>query len=265
VLKPRENDLNQEQFASYPSLRDQTVIITGGASGIGAAFVSHFAEQGSRVVFLDVQRESAQTLVEQLAPKSRHAPVYADCDLTDIPGLQRTMGELLAGFGTPKVLVNNAANDLRHATEEVTLEFWDKCMALNLRHQFFMIQAVIPGMKQNRHGSILNMSSISPIIPSTGFPGYVAAKAGIAGLTKTLSKELGLWNIRVNAILPGAVETERQKRLWYTPQYVEEVLANQSLKRLLQPEDVARLALFLAADDSGAITGQSYIIDGGWV
>jgi D-xylose 1-dehydrogenase len=252
-------------FASYPSLRDQTVIITGGASGIGASYVSHFAGQGSRVIFLDVQREPAHALLEDLKLECRHAPVYFDCDLTDLPALKRTVAEILMAFGTPKALVNNAGSDLRHVTEEVTVEFWDRCIALNLRHQFFMMQAVIPGMKAKRSGSIINISSISPIIPSTGLPVYIAAKAGIVGLTRTLSKELGPWNIRVNAILPGAIETERQKKLHLTPEYRAEILANQSLKRMLQPEEVARMALFLAADDSSAITGQGHVVDGGWV
>lgn len=252
-------------FASYPSLRDQSIIITGGASGIGAAFVSAFAEQGSRVAFLDVQKEPAQALAQRLSATSRHSPVFFACDLTDIAAVRRSMDEILQIFGTPKALVNNAASDQRHTTEEVTLEFWEQCMALNLRHQFFVTQAVIPGMKQQRSGSIINMSSISPIIPSIGVPVYTTAKAGVVGLTRTLSKELGPWNIRANAILPGAIETERQTKLWLTPEYTAEILANQSLKRMLQPEEVARLALFLAADDSSAITGQSHVIDGGWV
>lgn len=252
-------------FASYPSLRDQSIIITGGASGIGAAFVSAFAGQGSRVAFLDIQKEPAQALAQRLSATSRHAPIFFACDLTDIAAVERLMGEILQTFGTPKALVNNAASDQRHATEEVTLEFWEQCIALNLRHQFFVTQAVIPGMKKQRSGSIINMSSISPIIPSTGVPVYTTAKAGIVGLTRTLSKELGPWNVRVNAILPGAIETERQIKLWLTPEYTAEILANQSLKRMLQPEEVARLALFLAADDSSAITGQSHVIDGGWV
>lgn len=260
--------MNQDlptHFASYPSLRDQTVVITGGASGIGAAFVSLFAEQGSRVAFLDIQEEPAHALVKQLGERSRHSPHFFACDLTDIGEIRRTMSHILETLGAPKALVNNAGSDQRHATEEVTPEFWDQCIALNLRHQFFVTQAVLAAMKERRSGSIINMSSIAPIIPSTGVPAYVAAKAGIVGMTRTLSKELGPFNVRVNAILPGAIQTERQVRLWLTPEYTAEVLANQSLKRMLLPEEVARLALFLAADDSSAITGQSHVIDGGWV
>ena len=162
-------------------------------------------------------------------------------------------------------LVNNAANDQRHATEEVTPEQWDKSIALNLKPYFFAIQAVLPPMKAAGRGCIINMSSISWIIPTTGLPVYVAAKAAIVGLTRTLAHELGPVGIRVNAVLPGAIATEKQKRLVYTPEYSEKILSNQALKRQIQPEDVARLVLFLAADDSSAITNQSYVVDGGWV
>jgi NAD(P)-dependent dehydrogenase (short-subunit alcohol dehydrogenase family) len=163
------------------------------------------------------------------------------------------------------VLVNNAANDQRHTIEEVTPAYWDRSIATNLRPQFFTIQAVLPAMRTARRGSIINMSSISWMIPSTGVPLYIAAKAAIVGLTRTLAHELGPANIRVNAVLPGAIATERQRRLWYTPEYKAEILASQALKHELVPAEVARLVLFLAADDSSAITNQSYIVDGGWV
>jgi D-xylose 1-dehydrogenase len=267
---PREQKTAGEKgegngFATYPSLRNQTVVITGGASGIGAAFVKLFAQQGARVGFLDVQKDAARGLVEQLASVCACAPVFFECDLTDVAAIERVMASLLATMGTPKALINNAANDTRHATETITAELWDRSMAENLRHQFFVTQAAIPALKSAGGGSIVNISSIAPIIPTTGLPAYISAKAGIVGLTRTLSKELGPWNIRVNAILPGAIQTERQLRLWLTPEYMAEILDNQSLKRMLLPEEVARLALFLAADDSAAITGQSHIIDGGWV
>jgi NAD(P)-dependent dehydrogenase (short-subunit alcohol dehydrogenase family) len=163
------------------------------------------------------------------------------------------------------VLINNAGNDQRHAVEEVTPELWDRLMAVNLRHQFFATQAALPALRQSGFGSIVNMSSIAWIIPSVGLPVYVAAKAAIVGLTRTLAREVGKDNIRVNAILPGAIVTEKQRRLVLTPEYSAEILASQSLKRHLVPDEVARLALFLAADDSSAITGQSHIVDGGWV
>jgi NAD(P)-dependent dehydrogenase (short-subunit alcohol dehydrogenase family) len=187
------------------------------------------------------------------------------CDLTDVAALRNSVERVLAALGTVDVLVNNAANDQRHTIEEVTAEYWDRSMAVNLRPQFFMIQAVLPAMRKARRGSIINMSSIAWMIPSTGVPLYIAAKAAIVGLTRTLAHELGPEGIRVNAVLPGAIATERQKQLWYTPEYKAEILASQALKLEIKPADVARLALFLAADDSSAITNQSYVVDGGWV
>ena len=179
--------------------------------------------------------------------------------------LQAIFKQALDALGSIDVLVNNAANDQRHSVEEVTPAFFDTSIATNLRPQFFAIQAVIPAMRSAGRGSIINMSSISWMIPSIGVPLYVAAKAAIVGLTRTLAHELGPHNIRVNAVLPGAIVTERQRRLWYTPEYKAEIMASQALKRDILPDDVARLVLFLAADDSSAITNQSYIIDGGWV
>jgi NAD(P)-dependent dehydrogenase (short-subunit alcohol dehydrogenase family) len=253
------------QFATYPSLRDRVVIVTGGASGIGEAIVEAFAANDSRLAFLDVQTEAAEALIARLAPQSAHEPLFLSCDLTDLSALQASLRAIVDRLGSVDVLVNNAGNDTRHTIEDVTPEFWDRTIAINLRQQFFMAQGVIPAMRQARRGSIINMSSIAWVIPSTHVPVYVAAKAGIVGMTRTLAHELGRDNIRVNAVLPGAILTERQRRLWLTPEYEAEVLANQAIKRLILPEEVARLVLFLAADDSAAITNQSYVIDGGWV
>ena len=252
-------------FAKYPSLKDRVVLVTGGATGIGESIVSHFARQGSRVAFLDVQDEPACALATALAGEGWPKPEYIHCDLTDVQALQAAAARVLDAYGTVDVLVNNAANDQRHKIEDVTPEYWDRSMAVNLRPQFFTIQAVLPAMRAAGRGSIINMSSISWMIPSTGLPLYIAAKAGIVGLTRTLAHELGPAGIRVNAVLPGAIATERQKQLWYTPQYKAEILASQALKRDIVPDDVARLVLFLAADDSSAITNQSYVVDGGWV
>lgn len=253
------------EFAVYPSLRERVVIITGGASGIGEAMVRAFAQQGARVVFFDVQDNAAQTLLKSLTEAGSPAPVYVHCDLTDITDLQSAARHVLQQFGTVDVLINNAANDARHTIEEVTPESWDASIAVNLRHQFFMAQAVVPAMQRAGRGVILNMSSISWMIPSTGLPMYITAKAAIVGMTRALAHELGKDNIRVNSILPGAILTERQQRLWMTPEYEAEVLSRQALKRHIQPNEVARLLLFLASDDSAAITNQSYIIDGGWM
>lgn len=252
-------------FASYPSLRDRVVLISGGASGIGEKIVEAFARQHSRVVFLDIQDDAAEGVVQHCQSKGFATPTYQHCDVTNIAALRQCAESVAASFGTIDVLVNNAGNDTRHAIEEVTPEYWDKAIAVNLKHQFFLTQAVIPFMKKAGRGSIVNMSSIGWVIPSVGLPVYVAAKAAIAGLTRTLAHELGRDNIRVNCVMPGAIETERQKQLWYTEAYLEKVLSSQALKRMILPEEVARLVLFLAADDSAAITNQCHIIDGGWV
>jgi NAD(P)-dependent dehydrogenase (short-subunit alcohol dehydrogenase family) len=253
------------KFANYPSLQGRAVLVTGGATGIGASIVAHFAAQGARVAFFDVQDEAAAELVDSLRAEVRFTPVYFHCDLADVGALQAAAKKAIAGLGGVDVMVNNAANDQRHKVEDVTPEFWDTSIAVNLRPQFFMIQAVLPAMKAAERGSIINMSSIAWMIPSTGVPVYITAKAAIVGLTRTMAHELGPHGIRVNAVLPGAIATEKQRRLVYTPEYKAEIMAAQALKREILPEDVARLVLFLAADDSSGITNQSYVVDGGWV
>ena len=257
--------METEGFAIYPSLRGRSVVVTGGASGIGECIVEAFARQGARVAFLDVQDEAAERLSSRLEELGATRPFYVHCDLTDIGALREVTARIIVELGGVEVLVNNAGNDLRHTIEEVTPEFWDRTLAVNLKHYFFMAQAVIPGMKATGRGSIVNLSSISWIIPSTGLPVYVTAKAAIVGMTRTLAHELGGDGIRVNAVLPGAIATEKQKQMWYTDAYKAEVMASQALKRMITPEEVARLVLFLAADDSCAITNQSYVVDGGWV
>lgn len=252
-------------FATYPSLRNRVVIVTGGASGLGEAIVEAFTANGARVAFLDVQIEAAQKLATRLAATGAHAPLFLPCDLTDIAALQNALRTIMDQLGAVDVLVNNAGNDTRHSIAEVTPDSWDRGIAVNLKHQFFMAQGVIPAMQKAGRGSIINMSSIGWVIPSTHVPVYVTAKAAIVGMTRTLAHELGPSNIRVNCVMPGSILTERQRRLWLTPEYEAEVLAAQALKRFILPEEVARLVLFLAADDSSAITSQSYVIDGGWV
>ena len=257
--------MSNRGIASYPSLRDRAILVTGGASGIGAAIVEAFAKQDSRVAFLDIQDADADQLIQRLKTAGCTPPIYHHCDLRDVEAVNASVSDILQQFKTVDVLVNNAGNDSRHSIEEVTSEYWDQCMAINLKHQFFTAQAVIPAMRKVGGGSIINMSSISWVIPSIGLPVYVAAKAAIVGLTRTLAHELGKNNIRVNCVMPGAIQTERQNRLWLTEEYKTEILARQALKRLINPDEVANLIVFLAADDSAAITNQSFVIDGGWI
>ena len=254
-----------QNFASYPSLQDRTVLITGGGSGIGASFVEHFALQGARVAFLDLAKDASHTLVEDLSPRCKYPPLFQSCDLTDVAALQAAIEDIRCICGAPRVLVNNAGSDDRHKFAEVTPSYWDQRIAVNLRHQFFASQAVAPGMKSAGGGSIINMSSIAWMIPSGDLSVYTTAKAAIVGMTRSLAHELGASNIRVNCVLPGAILTERQRRLWLSPEYEREILSRQCIKRHILPDDVARLVLFLASEDSQAMTNQNYIIDGGWI
>jgi NAD(P)-dependent dehydrogenase (short-subunit alcohol dehydrogenase family) len=255
----------QTSFAVYPSLRERVVVVTGGGSGIGAEIVEQFARQGARVAFLDRGLEPAQDLVAALTGNVPHVPHFLPCDVTRIAALRAALARIDEELGAVTVLVNNAASDDRHITAEITPEYWDERLAVNLRHYFFAIQAVSAGMTAAGGGSIVNIGSIAWLIPSTNQAAYVTAKAGIVGLTRSLAHELGAANIRVNCVLPGAIMTERQRRLWVTPEYAAKIRAAQALKRELLPDDVARLVLFLSADDSSGMTSQSYIVDGGWV
>lgn len=253
------------KFATYPSLVGKLVLITGGAQGIGAAAVEQFAQQGARVVFLDIADEPAAALIALISPLVPHPPVYYSCDLADIPALQSTIAEIASTYGAPDVLVNNAASDDRHRFEDVTPAYWDERIAINLRHQYFAAQAVVPFMKAGGGGSIINMSSIAPLIPTPDLSIYNMAKSAVAAMTRSLGHELGPFNIRVNSVLPGAILTERQRRLYMSPEYEHYVSSVQHIKRHILPEEVARLILFLAADDSAAITSQSHVIDAGWI
>jgi NAD(P)-dependent dehydrogenase (short-subunit alcohol dehydrogenase family) len=253
------------ELATYPSLRDRAVLITGGGSGIGAAFVEAFTLQGAKVAFLDIAEQASRELLESLEGRSVHRPVFLPCDLMDIPSLQASIERATAVCGPIRVLVNNAGSDDRHHFSEVTPAYWDQRIAVNLKHQFFAAQAVAAGMKAAGGGSIVNMSSIAWMIPTPNLSVYETAKAAIVGMTKALAHDLGAAHIRVNCVSPGAILTERQRRLWMSPEYEREVLSRQCIQRNILPQDVASLALFLAADDSSAITNQNYIVDGGWI
>ncbi|AYZ68360.1 SDR family oxidoreductase [Burkholderia multivorans] len=250
-------------YARFPSLTDRTVLITGGATGIGAAFVEHFAEQGARVAFVDLDAAAGQALAARLA-HARHVPLFAACDLTDVGALRRTIDAIRAQAGAIAALVNNAANDVRHEIGDVTPESFDAGIAVNLRHQFFAAQAVIDDMKQLGGGSIINLGSISWMLKNGGYPVYVTAKAAVQGLTRGLARDLGPFGIRVNSLVPGWVMTDKQRRLWLDDAGRAAIKAGQCLDAELLPADLARMALFLAADDSRMITAQDVIVDGGW-
>jgi NAD(P)-dependent dehydrogenase (short-subunit alcohol dehydrogenase family) len=250
-------------FATYPSLAGRVVLITGGASGIGAEMVGQFAQNGARVAFLDIQDEAARALVADLAAPCPHAPRFLHCDVTDIAALRAVIDEVRAALGPITVLVNNAGNDQRHRSHEVSPEYWRRTLALNLDHQFFACQAVRPQM-QAAGGAIINLSSIAWMGGgAANLVAYSAAKAAIVGMTNSLAREFGEDGIRVNAIAPGAVITPRQLALWYSEADVDAIVARQTLKERLTAADIARLALFLAADDGRMITKQCLVVDAG--
>jgi NAD(P)-dependent dehydrogenase (short-subunit alcohol dehydrogenase family) len=249
-------------FATYPSLEGRVVFVTGGASGIGADMVRAFAHNGARVAFVDILADAGKALAAELGGVP-HAPLFLPADLADIGALRSAIAETRRKLGPIAVLVNNAANDERHDLDAVTPDYWDRAMDVNLRHQFFAAQAVRPHMKELGHGSIINFSSIAWMSGAPQMVAYATAKSAVMGLTKTLGREFGPDNIRVNAIAPGAVVTDRQLRLWYTPEEADRMVERQAIRRRLLPKDIARAALFLAADDSEMITKQYLIVDGG--
>jgi NAD(P)-dependent dehydrogenase (short-subunit alcohol dehydrogenase family) len=251
-------------FARYPSLRDRAVVVTGGASGIGASIVTHFAEQGARVGFIDFDADAGRALMTQLGRDAARCH-FVEADLRDIAQLRAAMTRLAGELGrTPTVLVNNAARDDRHSIDEVTPEYWDERMATNLRHQFFSAQALIPGMADAGGGSIINMSSVSFLLGQGGMPVYLTAKSAVIGLTRALARDLGPRHIRVNTVIPGWILTERQMRLWLTPENERRISQEQCIPEKLYPPDIARMVLWLAADDSRLVTAQSFVVDGGW-
>ena len=249
-------------FATYPSLQGRVVFVTGGASGVGADMVRAFAANGARVAFIDIQVDAGEALAAELKD-APHRPFFLPADLTDIDALRASIEETRRALGPIAVLVNNAANDERHALDDVTPDYWDRMMNVNLRHQFFAAQAVRPHMQELGRGAIVNFSSIAWMAGAADMVAYTTPKSAVIGLTRTLAREFGPDNIRVNAIAPGAVVTDRQLRLWYTPEQADEMVDRQAIKRRLLPVDIARTALFLAADDSKMITKQCLIVDGG--
>ena len=250
--------------AIYPDLKGQVVLVTGGGSGIGEAIVRQFAAQQAKVAFIDIAIEPSRALVRELAEVGM--PVHFEpCDLTEIPALQRSVAAIRKHLGPIHVLVNNAAHDERHPTEEVTEEVWDSRIAVNLKHQFFCSQAVIPDMKAAGRGSIINLGSVSWIIGQGGMAAYTASKSAVLGLTRSLARDFGAYGIRVNAVAPGWIMTKRQIEKWVTPEAEAQIMARQCLKRKLEPAEVAKFIVFLASEEASACTNQHYIVDGGWV
>ncbi|MDE0114902.1 MAG: SDR family NAD(P)-dependent oxidoreductase [Albidovulum sp.] len=249
--------------ATYSDLKGRATVITGGGSGIGAALTEGFLSQGARVAFL--QRSDGTEFCDKMEVEIGSRPMFIRCDLTDLAELGKAMEAVASEFGTIEVLVNNAANDTRHKTEELSVQDWNRNHAINLRPYFFAAQSVAPSMKLNGGGSIINFSSISYMAGAAGLPAYVCANASITGLTRGLAREYGHERIRVNAIAPGWVLTERQMRFWATPERLDKQLQKQCLKQHLKPEEIVGGCLFLASSASRMITGQLVAIDGGVV
>jgi NAD(P)-dependent dehydrogenase (short-subunit alcohol dehydrogenase family) len=243
--------------AHYEELSGRSALVTGGATGIGEAVVRAFAAQGARVAFLDIDAEAGGALA------AASGAAFHRCDVTDIDALREAIAAVAAAQGPVDILVNNAADDARHDLETTTPAQWDHGLAVNLRPHFFAAQACAPAMRARRRGAVINMTSNSYLLGLTGYPGYIAAKAAIAGLTKTLARTLGPDGVRVNAIAPGWVMTEKQRRLWLTPDASAELMRAQALKAEIAPDDIARACLFLASDDARMITGQVLVVDGG--
>jgi NAD(P)-dependent dehydrogenase (short-subunit alcohol dehydrogenase family) len=250
-------------YASYSDLAGKRVVITGGGSGIGAEIVTAFTGQGAQVFFLDIADKDSRELEQSLAGAA-HPPVYIPCNMADLDAVKAVFERIEKDAGAVDILINNCANDDRHDVGDVTPEYWDQRMAVNLRHQFFCAQAVAPGMKGSGGGVILNLGSISWHLALPNLTLYMTAKAAIEGLTRGLARDLGLFGIRVNCIIPGAVRTPRQMALWHTPDEEARILAGQCLRERVEVHDVAALALFLASDNAARCTGRDYFVDAGW-
>ena len=257
--------MDLSDFSRYPRLRDKTIFITGGGSGIGAAIVECFIDQGSNVAFVDIAHEASEALCANLAAQYGRQPLFIPCDITDIEALRGAVARAGAELGDIGVLVNNAANDMRHDWRDVSPAYWDERMSINLRPMFFAIQAVAPQMLRLRAGSIINFGSVSWKSATGGMPAYTTAKAAVHGLTRGMARDLGQNGIRVNTVVPGWVMTERQLALWVDAEAEQTMDRMQCLKGRIAPVDLARMVLFLASDDARMCTAQEFTVDGGWV
>jgi D-xylose 1-dehydrogenase len=253
----------ERRYATYPSLNRRVAFVSGGASGLGAESVRQLAMQGARVAFVDIDMDRGEALQRELAAAAE--VVFLPCDVRDVAALQDAIRRSADQLGPIRVLINNAADDRRHRVEDFDVALWDELMAVNVRHHFFAAQAVVRMMRDEGGGSIINLGSISAHIDLLDLPAYVTAKAGIEGLTHTLAREFGPWGIRVNCVLPGWIMTEKQLTERVTPDAEASIERNQCLPQRLYPDDVARMVLWLAADDSRSCTAQRWIVDGGWM
>jgi D-xylose 1-dehydrogenase len=249
--------------ATYSDLKNKVVLVTGGGSGIGEAIVRSFAEQGCKVAFIDIATEPSVKLAGELSERGLSVR-FEQADLTDIGALRSAIAQIRESLGPVEILINNAAHDERHPTPDVTPEYWDDRFAVNLKHQFFAAQAVLPEMQAANAGVIINFGSFSWMIGQGGMAAYTAAKSAILGLTRSLARDYGQYNIRVNAIAPGWIMTQRQLEKWLTPEAERDLMQRQCLKRKLMPEEIARFTVFLASDEASACTNQHYVVDGGW-
>jgi len=251
--------------AKYFDLKNKRVFITGGGSGIGASIVEHFCEQNSEVYFVDINVKESNKLISDIKNKKFKIPTFIECDLLNIKKLQDIISKIISEKGPIDILINSAANDERHNIDDVTEEYWNERMNINLKHYFFTVQSVKKAMIKNKGGVIVNIGSASWMIGQGGMAAYTAAKSGVVGLTRSFARDLGEFNIRVNSVVPGWIMTERQIEKWLTPESEKELMKSQCLKRKLVPADVARAVLFFSSDESSACTNQSYIVDGGWI
>ena len=247
----------------YLDLKDKRVFISGGGSGIGASIVEHFCEQNSEVYFIDIDIKASNKLISSIKKKKLKVPNFIECNILDIKKLQNIIKDIIAKKGPIHCLINSAANDDRHTTDQVDEKYWDNRMNINLKHYFFAAQSVVKGMKKIKSGSIVNLSSVSWMLGEGDKVVYETAKSAVVGLTRSFAQEYGKYNIRTNSVVPGSIATERQIKHWLTPKYKKLILEKQALKRQLKPEDVAKLVLFLSSDQSSGCTKQSFVVDGG--
>ena len=249
----------------YFDLKNKRALISGGAAGIGSSIVEHLCEQGAEVYFFDIDKKEAKKTINKIKKKNFKIPIFVECNVKNIQKYKSSILKIIKKNGPIDILINNASNDQRHSLEEITERYWDDRMALNLKHYLFAIQTVKKSMIKNKGGSIINLGSVSWVRGAVMFPAYSTAKAGIHGLTRSLARDLGKHNIRINTIAPGSIATDRQSKLWLKPKFKKEILKNQALKKQLLPDDVSKMVLFLASDVSSGCTKQNFTVDAGLI